>query len=86
MLNNQFPGTAPSQLGVRPSAALAQRLLTHAFGWMFAGLLLTAGVAAAVQGSATLTDFAYRNFLLLFIGQLAIVFVISGAIQRASLR
>lgn len=82
MLNNQFPGTAPSQLGVRPSAELAQRLLTHAFGWMFAGLLLTAGVAAAVQGSATLTGFAYRNILLLFIGQLAIVFVISGAIQR----
>ena len=37
---NNF-GATPSQLGVRPSAELAQRLLTHAFGWMFAGLLLT---------------------------------------------
>jgi FtsH-binding integral membrane protein len=84
MLSNRFPGATPSQLGVRPSTELAQRLLTHAFGWMFAGLLLTAGVAAVVQGSPTLTSFAGRNLLLLFIGQLAIVWVISGAIQRLS--
>jgi uncharacterized protein len=81
MMNNNF-GATPSQLGVRPSAELAQRLLTHAFGWMFAGLLLTAAVAGVVQTSETLTNFAYRNILLLFIGQLALVFVISGAIQR----
>jgi FtsH-binding integral membrane protein len=78
---NNF-GPAPSQLGVRPATALSQQLLTHAFGWMFAGLLLTAGVAAVVQGSETLTNFAYRNILLLFIGQLAIVVGISAAIQR----
>jgi FtsH-binding integral membrane protein len=80
MMNNFGP--APSQLGVRPATALSQQLLTHAFGWMFAGLLLTAGVAAVVQGSETLTNFAYRNILLLFIGQLAIVVGISAAIQR----
>jgi FtsH-binding integral membrane protein len=80
MMNNFGP--APSQLGVRPATALSQQLLTHAFGWMFAGLLLTAGVAAVVQGSETLTNFAYRNILLLFIGQLAIVIGISAAIQR----
>jgi FtsH-binding integral membrane protein len=80
MMNNF--GQAPSQLGVRPAAALAQQLLTHAFGWMFAGLLLTAGVAAVVQGSETLTNFAERNLLLLFIGQLVVVVAISGAIQR----
>jgi FtsH-binding integral membrane protein len=83
MMNNNL-GTAPSQLGVRPSAALAQRLLTHAFGWMFAGLLLTAGVAAVVQTSATLSDFAAQYFLLLIIGQLALVLIISGAINRLS--
>ena len=77
-------GATPSQLGVRPSAELAQRLLTHAFGWMFAGLLLTAGVAAVVQTSETLTRFALQWFLLLIIGQLALVFVISGAISRLS--
>ena len=82
MMNNF--GATPSQLGVRPSAELAQRLLTHAFGWMFAGLLLTAGVAAVVQTSETLTRFALQWFLLLIIGQLALVFVISGAISRLS--
>ncbi len=81
MMNNQI-GAAPSQVGVRPSAALAQQMLTHAFGWMFAGLLLTAAVATVVTTSQALTDFAARNLILLFIGQLAIVFVISGAIQR----
>jgi uncharacterized protein len=84
MLNDRFPGTMPSQLGVRPSAELAQRLLTHAFGWMFAGLLLTAGVAAAAQTSPTLIDFATRYILVLFIGQLALVWIISGAIHRLS--
>ena len=81
MMNNPF-GATPSQLGVRPSAELAQRLLTHAFGWMFAGLLLTAGVAAVVQTSTALTEFAMQWFLLLIIGQLALVFIISGAISR----
>jgi uncharacterized protein len=84
MLSNRFPGAAPSQLGVRPSAELAQRLLTHAFGWMFAGLLLTAGVAAVVQTSETLTRFALQWFLVLIIGQLALVWIISGAINRLS--
>jgi len=84
MLNNRFPGATPSQLGVRPSAELAQRLLTHAFGWMFAGLLLTAGVATLVQTSPSLMSFATRWILLLFLGQLAVVWIISGAIQRLS--
>ena len=84
MLNNRFPGATPSQLGVRPSAELAQRLLTHAFGWMFAGLLLTAGVATLVQTSPSLTSFATRYILFLFLGQLAVVWIISGAIQRLS--
>jgi len=84
MLSNRFPGAAPSQLGVRPSTELAQRLLTQAFGWMFAGLLLTAGVAAVVQGSESLTTFAQRNILLLFIGQLGLVLAISAAIQKIS--
>jgi uncharacterized protein len=81
MTNNPF-GSTPAQAGVRPSVDLTQRFLVHAFAWMFAGLLLTAGVAAVVQSSPTLTSFAQRNFLLLFFGQLAIVFAISGLIRR----
>ena len=83
MMTNGY-GTTPSQLGVRPSAELAQRLVTHAFGWMFAGLLLTAGVAVVVQTSPALTTLARNYFLFLVIGQLALVFIISGAIHRLS--
>ena len=32
----------PSQLGVRPAPELANTFLVQSFGWMFAGLLLTA--------------------------------------------
>ncbi len=83
MMNNGL-GATPEQLGVRPAPALAQQFLTHAFAWMFAGTLLTAAVAVAVQSSPTLTNFAARNYFLLFVGQIALVFVISGAIQRLS--
>jgi FtsH-binding integral membrane protein len=83
MMDNEIRAT-PEQLGVRPSAALAQQFLIHAFGWMFAGLLITAAVAAIVQASPSLTNMIGRNYWLLFFGQLALVFVISGAIRRIS--
>ena len=44
----------PAQLGVRPAPALVQQLLVGAFGWMFAGLLLSAGVAYLVGTSEQL--------------------------------
>ncbi len=69
-------------LGVRPDARLATAFLTQAFVWMFAGLLLSAGVAWTVQSNDQLLTFASDNFFLLLIGQLALVFVISGAISR----
>jgi len=82
-MNNQYPPTQlPSQVGLRPPAELSSAFLTQAFTWMFAGLLLTAGVAAAVQGSQQLLRFAADAFLLLFIGQLALVVVIGAAISR----
>jgi uncharacterized protein len=84
MMNNPSGAATPEQLGVRPSAELAQRFLTHAFGWMFGGLLITAAVAAIVQSSPTLTNLVGRNYFLLFIGQLALVWIISGAIRRIS--
>jgi uncharacterized protein len=77
-------GASPSALGVVPDARLAAAFLSQAFIWMFAGLLLTAGVAYVVQSNETLLSFAENNFFLLFIAQLAIVVVISGAIQRIS--
>jgi FtsH-binding integral membrane protein len=74
----------PSPFGVaRPAdTAVQSSFLTQAFVWMFAGLLLTAAVAAVVQGNERLLGFAESNFLLLLIGQLALVFVISLGINR----
>jgi uncharacterized protein len=49
---------------------------------MFAGLLLTAGVAAVVQTNQALLDFSEGNFLLLLIAQLVVVFAINLGINR----
>ncbi len=73
---------SPSALGVKPDARLANAFLSQAFAWMFAGLLLTAGVAYVVTGNERLLAFAQGNFFLLFIAQIAIVVVISAAINR----
>jgi uncharacterized protein len=77
-------GATPSALGVKPDARLANAFLSQAFMWMFAGLLLTAGVAAVVQSNPKLLDFAEGNFFMLFLAQLGIVMVIAGAINRIS--
>jgi len=86
MNQSQFPGqfAAPSALGVKPDARLASAFLTQAFVWMFAGLLVTAGVAAVVQSSEQLVEFAAGNFFILLIVQLGIVLGISAAINRIS--
>ena len=75
---------SPSALGVKPDARLAAAFLSQAFLWMFAGLLVTAGVAYAVQTNQRLLDFASGSFLLLFIAQLMIVVAISAGIKRIS--
>jgi len=75
------PYTSPSGVQARPVAAQAA-FLTQAFGWMFAGLLLTAGVTVVVQGNERLLEFAAQNFFLLFIAQIALVFVIGLGINR----
>lgn len=74
----------PSQLGVRPAPQLVQQLLVGAFGWMFAGLLLTAGVALLVTTSPSLIDTVGRFWFLLFIVQIGIALGIQGAINRIS--
>jgi uncharacterized protein len=77
-------GAAPSTLGVKPDARLQAAFLTQAFVWMFAGLLVTAGVAYAVQSSPTLLEFAYGSFFFLFIIQIGLVMAISAGINRVS--
>jgi uncharacterized protein len=73
----------PTQGQQAPARAATQAAyLTQAFGWMFGGLLLTAAVAALVQTNKALLDFAGSNFLILFLAQLAVVWVISLGIGR----
>ena len=74
----------PSQLGVRPAPALVQQLLVGAFGWMFAGLLLSAGVAYLVGTNVQLLQTISQWWFLLIIAQFALVMVISAGISKLS--
>jgi FtsH-binding integral membrane protein len=78
------PSASPTALGVRPSGQLASALLTQAFVWMFAGLLLTALVAYFVQSEPRLLQLAYEWWFLLFLGQLGLVVGITAALKRIS--
>jgi len=80
------PGRAvsPAALGVKPDARLATAFLSQAFLWMFAGLLLTAGVAYIVQSNERLLEFASGSFFILFLFQIGIVIGITAAINRIS--
>ncbi len=75
---------SPSQLGVRPAPALVQQLLVGAFGWMFAGLLLSAGVAYLVGSSEQLLTTVAQWWLPILIGQFVLALVIQGAINKLS--
>jgi uncharacterized protein len=77
-----FSTTPTAPAGVRPSPAIAAALLSQAFLWMFAGLLLTAGVAFVVQANATVMDKVTGLILPIFLGQLALVWVIGLGIRR----
>jgi FtsH-binding integral membrane protein len=72
----------PGSIEARSSVAASSAFLTQAFTWMFAGLLLTAGVAAFVQASPSLLQVAAGNLLFVFIGQLLLVVAISAGINR----
>jgi uncharacterized protein len=84
MNQNPSPYASPSQIGVRPTAALSAGFLSQSFAWMFVGLLLTAGVAWVVQGSESLTLVAAQWLLPVVIAQLVLVVVIGAAITRLS--
>jgi FtsH-binding integral membrane protein len=77
------PGTVRiNGVDVRTDAQTKGAYLTHAFFWMFAGLLLTAGVAAFVQTNQSLLSFAAHNFLLLIVAQFVLVLAIQFGINR----
>ena len=85
------PTTTPTPLDptvATPAPALDARtsaaFLSQAFLWMFAGLIVSAGVSYWVTTSKPLQDFALDNLFLLFIGQIALVFVIGLGINKIS--
>jgi FtsH-binding integral membrane protein len=75
-------GPLPSTLGVRPAAELSAGFLSQAFAWMFAGLLLTAGVAFVVQSNVRLLSVASSLFLPAIIVEFVLVFAITLGITR----
>lgn len=75
---------SPSQLGVRPAPALVQQLLIGAFGWMFAGLALTAGVAWLVTTSPGLIEGVASAWLILAVLQIGLAIGIGALINRLS--
>ena len=72
--------TAPTF--TKPDPAMAAALLSHAFLWMFSGLLVTAGVAFVVQSNTQVMKTATEFMLPIFIGQLAMVWAIGLGIRR----
>ena len=75
---------SPSQLGVRPSRALSNQLLIGAFTWMFAGVLLSAGIAWVVSLNERLVFQIAGLALPLIFGQLILVFAIQALFPRIS--
>jgi FtsH-binding integral membrane protein len=68
--------------GQQAGTAVQSAFLTQAFFWMFAGLLLTAAVAAYAQFNQGLLEFVGRNFLILILVQLGLAIGIQALIGR----
>ncbi len=80
---NSYP-INPSRLGVRPAPALVQQLLIGAFGWMGAGLALTAAVTYLVATNPAMIASVATLVLPLVIGQVILAVVIQAAINKVS--
>jgi FtsH-binding integral membrane protein len=74
----------PSQVGAgaRPAPEQSASLLSQSFGWMFAGLLLTSGIAYFVSGNARIIETVGEFWFLIFFGQLGLAIGIQGLIGR----
>ena len=61
-----------------------QTYMSHVYGWMTVGLLLTALVAWFASSNMALIELLSKGMWVLLIAELALVFVISGMINRLS--
>ncbi|GAA5110873.1 Bax inhibitor-1/YccA family protein [Orbus sasakiae] len=79
-MNNYSPnGSIIEQAGSR-----VQTYMSHVYGWMSVGLLLTGLVAWYASGNMALLSLLYKGMWVLLIAQLGLVFVLSGMINRLS--
>jgi FtsH-binding integral membrane protein len=74
----------PSQLGVRPAPELANQFLVQSFGWMFAGLLMTAAISTVVATNPTLIDAVAGSWILFLFAQLGLGIGIQALMPRLS--
>jgi FtsH-binding integral membrane protein len=82
---NQSSATAPQLANVRDERVGA--FLSKVYGWMFVGLLVTAGTAFAVVSSPAMIEFIFLNRMVLWgliIAQLALVFYLSARVEKVA--
>ncbi len=72
----------PSQLGVRPAPELSNTFLTQSFGWMFAGVLLTAGISIVVSGQPALIESVARSWWIILFAQVGLGIGIQSLMPR----
>lgn len=80
-MNNNY---SPNGSIVEQSGSRIQTYMSHVYGWMSVGLLLTGLVAWYASGNLALLQLLYKGMWVLLIAQLGLVFVLSGMINRLS--
>lgn len=77
-------GYTPNGSIVEQSGSRVQSYMSHVYGWMTVGLLLTAMIAWYASTNIQLLNVLYNMMWVLLIAELGLVFVISGLINRLS--
>ncbi|WP_294827510.1 Bax inhibitor-1/YccA family protein [Gilliamella sp. G0441] len=77
-------GYTPNGSIIEQSGSRVQTYMSHVYGWMTVGLLLTAIIAWYASTNIQLLNVLYNMMWVLLIAELGLVFVISGLINRLS--
>ena len=77
-------GYTPNGSIIEQSGSRVQTYMSHVYGWMTVGLLLTAIIAWYASTNTQLLNVLYNMMWVLLIAELGLVFVISGLINRLS--
>ncbi|MCX8579953.1 Bax inhibitor-1/YccA family protein [Gilliamella sp. B2717] len=77
-------GYTPNGSIIEQSGSRVQTYMSHVYGWMTVGLLLTAMIAWFASTNVQLMRVLYNIMWILLIAELGLVFVISGLINRLS--